>query len=71
MEMQEHPDVSRILRWGYPWREEAEEVPEGFCVSCREPILPGETYYQIEGFPYCEACMDECRRIAGWEEEGM
>ncbi|MBQ8214151.1 MAG: hypothetical protein IJZ80_09090 [Clostridia bacterium] len=29
-----------------------------YCVLCGERLQPGEAFYRIHGFPYCEFCLD-------------
>ncbi|WP_278941171.1 hypothetical protein [Anaerotruncus colihominis] len=29
------------------------------CQRCKEPIVPGDEYANIDGVDYCEACIDD------------
>lgn len=29
-----------------------------YCLLCGERLNPGEGFYRIHGFPYCELCLD-------------
>ena len=51
-----------------PCREGCPNAPEppvfAKCKVCGEPIYFDDAYYEINGRNYCEACVQECYRIA-------
>ncbi len=38
------------------------------CIHCGEHIHEGEDYYNIDGEPWCENCIDDCRTVAEADE---
>ena len=38
------------------------------CINCGESIREGDTFYDVDGEPWCEVCMKDCRKIAEVEE---
>lgn len=36
----------------------------GICVNCKEEILDGYDYYDIDGDIWCEECIDDSRKTA-------
>lgn len=44
--------------------------PEIFdhCVACGSPIFDGDDYYEIDGEPRCEFCVENARKTANVEE---
>lgn len=36
-----------------------------YCVKCHLPIREGADYFDVEGDPFCEDCMQSYRKIAG------
>lgn len=38
------------------------------CMHCDEDIVEGEGYYDVDGEPWCEHCMNKCYTFAEVEE---
>lgn len=61
----EQPDITNALATGYPCG--GEPVILHICSRCGGDILLGDTYYDIDGEPWCEECIRDCRKEAGDE----
>jgi hypothetical protein len=42
----------------------AEEKAVKVCIGCGADIIDGETYYDIDGEPFCEDCINASKRVA-------
>lgn len=42
--------------------EESRHLPKLECDECGHEIEDGEIYYDIDGYLYCEKCMDKYRK---------
>lgn len=38
------------------------------CISCGADIEEGEDYYDLDGEPWCESCVNGSRKVAEKEE---
>lgn len=46
----------------------APEPPAVFiCSNCGEPIYDGEYYWDIMNEQFCEACVDEAKKVAEYD----
>ena len=44
-------------------RDEDRRIPRIECDECGHALEPGETYSDIDGYYYCEMCMDRHMRV--------
>lgn len=58
----DHPVIRNMERTGHPDGKGPKVLFK--CIHCRCEICDGETYYDIDGEPWCEECIEDARKTA-------
>jgi len=61
----DHPVIRNMERTGYP--DGIGPRTCCLCDECGEDIYEGETYYRIGGLNLCEACVEDARTEAEYD----
>lgn len=58
----DHPVIRNMERTGYPDGKGPKVIHT--CIHCHVDICHGETYYDIDGEPWCEECINDAKKTA-------
>ena len=62
LQIPDHPVIRNMERTGHPDGKGPKVIHK--CSNCRGDICHGETYFDIDGEPWCEECINDARKTA-------